>query len=245
MLYQRLLAATLQLAVLLSDDQHQVHHPSSSFDHLALLCRLEGKGSMASISALVKHLGYQPHSVGHLSQSLQPYGPALPATVAMASQTVVCYLSEDIFAIHTPIVVTIAPQSTTMLHIERATDRSASTWKTHFETLKDHHVHSLGMASERGLGLVAGDRDAGPEALWVADHLHACQGLCNVRLQWAHKASSARAQEDEAIRQWHHAKSASHLNKRLTQYAPAHHACEPARVRYDQLDTLLPWLQEA
>lgn len=188
MLYQLLLAATLQLEVLFSDDQHQVHHPSSSFDQLALLLRLEGKCSMASISAILQHLGYQPHSVGHLSQYFQQYGQALPATLSMASKTVVFYLSDEIFAIPTPILVTIEPQSTTILHIERATDRSASTWKTHCETLRDHHFHSLGMASDRGLGLVAGSRDACPEALWVADHFHAFQGLFNVRLPLEKKA---------------------------------------------------------
>jgi len=36
-LYQLLLAATVQLEVLLSDDQHQGQHPSSPFDHLAVL----------------------------------------------------------------------------------------------------------------------------------------------------------------------------------------------------------------
>ena len=37
LLYQLLLAATIQLEVLFSDDQPQVHNPSSPFDHLALL----------------------------------------------------------------------------------------------------------------------------------------------------------------------------------------------------------------
>jgi hypothetical protein len=51
---------------------------------------------------------------------------------------------------------TIAPQSTALLRIELATDRSASTWKAHCETLHAHHCSSIGMASDRGVGLVAG-----------------------------------------------------------------------------------------
>ena len=163
----------------------------------------------------------------------------------MVSKTVVFYLSDEIFAIQTPILVTIEPQSTAILHIERATDRSASTWKTPVETLKGHHFHSLGMASDRGLGLVAGYRDACPEALWVADHFHEFQDLFNVRLQWEKKAYGAIAKEDEAIRKFHHATRTSNLNKRLTQYEQAHQAWEQAMARYDQLDTLLQWLQEA
>ena len=244
-LYQLLLAATVQLEVLFSDDQHQGQHPSSPFDHLAVLLRLEGKCSIASISAIFKHLGYQPNSVGHLSACFQQYGQALPSTVSMTSQTVVFYLSDEIFAIQAPILVTIEPQSTTILHIELATDRSASTWKAHFDTLKDHHFHSLGMASDRGIGLVAGYREACPEALWVGDHFHEFRGLFAMRLQWEKKAYSAIAKEDEAIRKFHHAKSESNLNKRLTQYEQAHQACEHAMTRYDQLDMLLQLLQEA
>ncbi len=120
-LYQLLMAATIQLEVLFSDDQHQVQHLSSPLDHLALLLRLEGKCSLASISAILKHLGYQPNSVGHLSACFQQYGQALPSTISMPSPTVVFYLSDEIFAIQAPILVTIEPHSTTILHIELAT----------------------------------------------------------------------------------------------------------------------------
>src|SRR6266700_7129596 len=51
--------------------------------------------------------------------------------------------------------------------------------------------HSLGMASDRGIGLVAGYRDACPEALWVGDHFHEFRGLFAMRLQWEKKAYSA------------------------------------------------------
>ena len=244
-LYQLLVAATVQLEVLFSDAQHQVHNPSSPLDHLALLLRLEGKCSIASIAAILQHLGYQPNSVGHLSTCFQQYGQALPSTVSMPSQSMVFYLSDEIFAIHAPILVTIEPHSTTMLHIELATDRSASTWKAHFDTLKAHHFHSVGMASDRGLGLVAGYRDACPDALWVGDHFHEFRGLFDVRLQWEKKAYGAIAKEDEALRKFHHAKSASNLNKRLIQYEQAHQACEQAMARYDQLDMLLQLLQDA
>ena len=124
-------------------------------------------------------------------------------------------LSDEIFAIHAPILVTIEPHSTPMLHIELATDRSASTWKAHFDTLKAHHFPSVGMASDRGLGLVAGYRDACPDALWVGDHFHEFRGLFDVRLQWEKKAYGTIAKEDEALRKVHHAKSESNLNKRL------------------------------
>jgi len=244
LLYQLLLAATVQLEVLFSE-QHRMQSPAASLEPLALLLRLEGNCSIASISAILKHLGYQPNSVGHLSEYFQYYGQRLPSTLSMTSTTVVFYLGDEIFAIHTPILVTIEPQSTAILRIELATDRSASTWKAHFETLQDHHFSSIGMASDRGLGLVAGYRDAHPEALWVSDQFHEFHDLCNLRPQWERKAYGAIAKEDEAARKFHHAKSESNLSKRLIQYEQAQQACEQAIARYDQLDALLQLLQEA
>src|SRR5919197_3714531 len=120
---------------------------------------------------MCKRLGYQPNSVGHLSASVQSGGQGLPSTLSMTSTTVVFYLGDELFALHTPILVTIEPHSTAMLRIELAADRSASTWKAHFDTLQAPHFSSLGLASDRGVGLVAGSREAHPAALWVSDQL--------------------------------------------------------------------------
>ena len=151
-----------------------------------------------------KHLGYQPHSVGHLSQSLQQYGQALPATVSMASQTVVFYLSDEIFAIPTPILVTIEPAPLFSTSSGRPTARP-QTWKTHFETLKDHHFHSLGMASDRGLGLVAGYRDASLKLSgWQTTFMSFKAASMYVSV--GEKRHSAIAKEDRAIRKFHRQK---------------------------------------
>ena len=244
LLYQLLLAATVQLEVLFSE-QPQMQSPAASLEPLALLLRLEGNCSIASISAICKRLGYQPNSVGHLSAYFHYYGQGLPSTLSMPSTTVVLYLGDEIFAIHTPILVTIEPQSTAMLRIELATDRSASTWKAHFETLHEHHFSSIGMASDRGVGLVAGYREAHPEALWVSDQFHEFQDLFHLRSQWERKAYGTIAKEDDAVRKFHHAKSEANLSKRLIQYEQAQQVCEQAMARYDQLDMLLQLLREA
>jgi hypothetical protein len=149
---------------------------------------LEGNCSIARISAIVKRLGYQPNSVGHRSAYFQYDGQGLPSTLSMPSTTGVFSLGDEIFAIHTPILVTIEPQSTAMLRIALATDRSASTWQAHFEALHEHHFSSIGMASDRGVGLVAGSREAHPEALGVRDQFHAFHDLCTLRPQWERKA---------------------------------------------------------
>ena len=109
----------------------------------------------------------------------------------MPSKTWVFYLSDEIFAIHTPILVTIDAQSTTILNIELASDRSAETWRAHFEALEQHHFVSLGMASDRGMGLVAGYQAACDMALWVADYFHEFRDLFEVLHQVERKAYAA------------------------------------------------------
>jgi hypothetical protein len=101
------------------------------------------------------------------------------------------------------------------------------------------------MASDRGLGLVAGYHAACQDARWVCDRFHAFQDLFDRRRQLERKAYAAIAKEDEAAQTFHHAKSEAHLHKRLQRSEHAHHACEQAMARYDQLDLLLHLLRDA
>jgi len=244
-LYQMLFMAHLQLATLFSDEQFLLQKDHQHFDHLLLLLRLEGKCSLLSITAILKALEYHPNSVGYLSQFFHSAGQALPSTLVMPSQTWVFYLSDEIFALHAPILVTIDAASTAILKIELASERSAETWRAHFEALEAHHFSSLGMASDRGLGLVAGYRAACDMALWVADYFHEFRDLFEVLHQMERKAYAAIDKEDEAARQFARAKSEATLTKRLQQYDTAHHTCEQAIALYDELALLLHLLREA
>jgi transposase len=142
-------------------------------------------------------------------------------------------------------LVTIEAQSTAILKIQLASDRSAETWKAHFDDLGAHRFHSIGMASDRGLGLVAGYQAACQDARWVCDRFHEFQALFDRRHQLERQAYAAIAKEDEAAHTFHNAKSEAHLHKRLQHYAHAHQACEHAMARYDQLDLLLHLLRDA
>lgn len=244
-LYQLLLAANLQLEVLFSDEKLLFHKDHQHFEHLLFLLRLEGNCSLLSIASILKALEYHPNSVGYLSQFFHSAGQTLPSTLLMSSQKVVFYLSDEIFAIHTPILVTIDAQSTTILNIELASDRSADTWRAHFEALENHHFVSLGMASDRGLGLVAGYQAACDLALWVTDYFHEFRDLFELLHQLERKAYAAIGKEDDAARKFARATSESNLQKRLHQYETAYHACEQAMALYDQLAMLLHLLREA
>src|SRR3989442_2770098 len=244
-LYQQMWTSNLQLETLFSDQKPQVQDSPPLFEPFILLLRLEGKCSIPSLSSILKYFQYQPNSVGYLSECFQHYGAALPSTLAMAERTVVLYLSDEIFARHQPILVTIEAQSTAILKMQLASDRSPETWKAHFDDLGEHRFHSIGMASDRGLGLMAGYHAACPDSRWVCDRFHALQDLFYRRPQIERKAYAAIAKEDEAAHTFHNAKSEANLAKRLQHYERAHHACEHAMARYDQLDLLLRLLRDA
>jgi hypothetical protein len=244
-LYQMTWAAHHQLEILFSDSKDLVQDPLPLLEPLMLLLRLEGTCSIPSLSSILTYFQYQPNSVGYLSECFQTYGRALPSTLSMTESKVVFYLSDEIFARHQPILVTIEAQSTAILKIQLASDRSAQTWKAHFEDLGEHRFHSIGMASDRGVGLVAGYQLACQDARWVCDRFHEFQDLFDRRQQLERKAYAAIAKEDEAATTFHNAKSAAHLHKRLQRYEQAHHACEHAMARYDQLDLLLHLLRDA
>ena len=163
----------------------------------------------------------------------------------MPSKTLVFSLSDELFAIHTPILVTIDARSTTILKIELASDRSADTWRTHFAALENHQFVSLGLASDRGLGLVAGYRAACDMALWVADYFHEFRDLFAVLQQLERKAYTAIEKEYDATQKFARAKSEANLHKRLHHYDTAHHACEQAIALYDHLAILLHLRREA
>ncbi len=244
-LYQLIWAANLQLETLFSDQQSHVQVSQPLLEPLILLLRLEGKCSIPSLSSILKYFQYRPNSVGYLSECFHNYGGALPSTLAMAEHTVVFYLSDEIFARHQPILVTIEAQSTAILKIQLASERSAETWQAHFDDLGEHRFHSIGMASDRGLGLMAGYHAACPDARWVCDRFHEFQDLFDRRRQLERKAYAAIAKEDEAAQTFHNAKSEANLGKRLQHYERAHHACEHAMARYDQLDLLRRLLRDA
>jgi len=245
LLYQLLLMAHLQLETLFNSEKLLFQKDHYHLDQLLFLLRLEGKCSLLSIASILKALEYHPNSVGYLSQFFHSAGQTLPSTLVIPSKKWVFYLSDEIFAIHAPILVTIDARSTTILNIELASDRSADTWSAHFAALEDHQFFSLGMASDRGLGLVAGYQTACDMALWVADYFHEFRDLFEVLPQLERKAYAAIDLEYEAARTFANAKSEAHLQKRLAHYDTAHRTCEQAMALYDQLALLLPLLRDA
>ena len=217
-LYQLTWAAQHQLETLFSEPKSLDQNLHSQLEPLILLVRLEGQCSIPSLSSILKRLEYRPNSVGSLSESLQAYGRCVPSTLSMPHKTVVFYLSDEIFALRRPILVTIEAQSTAILKIELADNRSAETWTAHVDNLGVHRFHSIGMASDRGVGLKAGYQAACQEGFWVCDQFHEFQDLYNRCHQLERKAYGAIGKEIKAAETFANAKSDANLQKRLEQY---------------------------
>lgn len=242
-LYQLSWAAKHHLEELFSDPQYLIEPSDFLLEPWILVLRLAGQCSIPSISSIFKHFDYQPSSVGYLSQYLKDYGRSVPSTLRVAEKKMVFYLSDEIFAIGVPILVTLEAQSTAILKIELASDRSAETWEAHFKDLDKHLFHSIGMASDRGVGLMTGYQAACQDGRWVCDQFHEFQELFHRCQQLERKAYGAIGKEMEAVALFHNAKSEANLQKRLEQYERSHQACEQAMARYDQLSLLLQWLR--
>jgi hypothetical protein len=220
-LYQLSWAAQHHLEELFGDHPHRAESPHFLIEPWMLMLRLEGNCAIPSISSIFKHFNYQPSSVGYLSEALQDYGRGVPSTLSMPHKKVVFYLSDEIFAIQAPILVTIDGQSTAILKIELAAARSAKTWETHVKALGAHRFHSPGMASDRGVGLKAGYQAACQEGFWVCDQFHEFQDLFQRSHQLERHAYRAIAREHERAETFYHAKSEANLQKRLEQYERA------------------------
>lgn len=197
------------------------------------------------MAAIVKALAYHPTSVGSRSPCFHRAGQALPSTLVMPSKTLVLSLSEAMFALHGPIVVTIDARSTTILTSELASDRSADTWKAPCEARENHQCVSLGLASDRGLGLVAGSRAACDSAWWGAEYCHEFRDLCAGLPHVERQASTAMEKAYDARQKCARATREAHLHKRLHHSDTAPHACAQAMALSDHLAMLLHFLREA
>lgn len=242
-LYQLLATATIHLEVIFSD-AYQVLEKASDLPKLILLFRLEGRCSLSSISSILKECHESPNSVGYISEFLQSCGSALPSTLSMKTAKFVFYLSDEIFSIQSPLLVTIDAQSTAILKIEKASDRSAERWREHFLDLEDHLFVTLGMASDRGTGLIKGYEAACERAIWVCDYFHEFRDLFKFVDRLESRAYGTITAQAEAARKFNKARSEANLNKRFEQYEKASGASEKAIDLYDEIFYLTQTLQE-
>ncbi len=203
------------------------------------LLRLEGKVSISGISEILSMQGYEHGSTGMVSEHLKNFGERVPHTLFAKEIHQVFALADEIFALSTPILITIDPVSTAILRIELADDRTAATWKNHFDALNEHQFELRGLGSDRGNGLVKGYQDACQDSAWCSDHFHEFRGLTHLCSTLEKQAYAAIAKEQKCLDIFNNARSEQNLEKRLAELTNASIACEQKIAQYQHINDIL------
>jgi hypothetical protein len=210
------------------------------------LLRLEGRVSIAGISEILHKLGYPHDSTGMVSERLKAFGGCLSNTINVDAECLVFFLSDELFALNRPILVTIDPVSTAILRIEPAPNRDAKTWTLHYQALMDHSIMAKGLCSDRATSINKGLQAVYDNLVWCSDHFHEFNGLVKLLTTLEKQAYAAIAEEEERLRVFNNAKSEDNLQKRLEQYDAAQADCNQRIAQYqhvsDILDLLFPAL---
>ena len=214
-------------------------------DKAILLLRLEGNCSIQSISNILETMGCRPCSEGYISQRLKYYGLKVSPTLESKTLQFVLFLSDEIFANNWPILITIEPQSTAILRIELAEDRTAQTWQRHWIEIERNQYYTLGLVSDRGKGLVQGFKEYFEGLPYYPDHFHEFRELAKIILvELEKKAYSALEYEDERYRVLDSAKSEWVINDRIEDYEEAVEDTKKALEMYENYVYLFRCLQE-
>jgi len=245
-LYQMLSIATLCLSEVLAEYKINYAPERLSLDAAILLFRLDAQLSISQISEILKRLGYANDSVGMISERLKLFGGRVPHVLYADKERLVFYVSDEIFALGCPILITIDPVSTAILCIELAPNRQADTWKDHFQVIEKHNFIPSGLCSDRGNGIVAGFQAAFDGVMWCSDHFHEFRDLIKLCHLLERQAYAAIGEEAERERVLDNAKSEATRQKRQLAYEAAKADCTQKIAEYqhvsDLLDLLFPTL---
>jgi hypothetical protein len=234
------------LQELFNDPQLETMPGRLDLDTIIVLLRLECKTSIGSISESLSKMGYPHHSTGMISERLTALGKCLGNTIQVNREYLVFCLSDEVFALGRPILVTIDPVSTAILRIELAPNRKGETWELHFKALKDHLIIAKGLSSDRGESINKGFQAVFDGLVWCSDHFHEFNDLIELLASLEKQAYAAIGEEEERLRVFNNAKSEDNLAKRLAQYEEAQADCNQKIDQYqhvnDIIELLLPTL---
>jgi len=116
--------------------------------------RLVGKCSLGSISTLLSREESLSNSTCFISQFLKELGGRLAKTIDWQGR--VHFACDEIFMIgHQPILVTVDPESTAILQIEKLMRLSKEAWETHWQRLIDKDIIPLSLVKDEGVAMNA------------------------------------------------------------------------------------------
>ncbi len=180
-------------------------------------------------------------SVGTISESLHEIGALLPSTVLWAGDSVklVVFLSDELFAKHTPILVTVDPQSSALLRIELAKTRQIEDWKRQWECLRENGIQAVYLVSDEGQAVTGAQKEALADLVWQPDTYHAiAHRLGKFVKSLKRTVDAADTQVVEAERKMETACSDRVFDKRTAQYEEARRDAARKRARDENFCSL-------
>jgi len=235
-LYQLMALSLLYLSEMFEVESRETTLPQMDVEPLIVLLRLEGKCSISSISEILKTLNYQNTSQGMISELLKKYGTILPSTLSSDKEHLVIFLSDEIFALGCPILITIDPVSTAILKIELASNRNKDTWQNHYEELKISQFVAKALASDRGKGITSGFEAVYPQLPWYSDHFHEFREVFKLYVKFEKQAYAAILSEQDCLNKLKNARSESNQKKRQDKYEQAKQYCLECIDLYEQFE---------
>jgi len=235
-IYELLWTANLVLMETFSGNDRKVERRRNQreLDKAILLLRLEGNCSIEEISNILSQMGYDRCSTGYISYRLKHYGLKVPNTLKGETIEFVLFLSDELFANSSPILITIEASGTTILRIELADDRTSQSWQNHWVEIEKNNYYTSGLVSDRGKGLTEGFKEGFGAHPYYPDHFHEFRDLAKVILfELERNAYQAIAEEEQRARVLDSAKSDKVLNKRFEKWEKAVEATEEAINRYE------------
>jgi len=202
----------------------------------ALLLRMEGKSSIASISDIMKRLELRNNSVGTISQTLDKIGEYLPNTLEFDKNTdLYVYLaSDEVFSHSSPILISVDPISTTILKIELAESRKTEVWINHFKALKENGVNIIRLVSDEGPGICKANDLVFKETCRQPDTFHAISHRLGKWVSSLEKSAYASIGEEyHYLEVFESAKTEEVLQKRMDAYFEAKRKTDEAIMLYE------------
>lgn len=201
-----------------------------------LSLRLEGKSSIGSIVTMMNRFGFHFSAQGTVSQYLKHIGSLLPNTINIDDNNTqfVVFLSDEIFAESSPILITVEPKSSTILRSELVDKRRAEEWKNHWICIEENGFKAMYVVSDEGTGLCAGHDLVFDGLIRQPDTFHAVAHQLGIWEKHLEKSAyKAIGEEDVREKQLDSARSDKVITKRIKQYEEAQEAAEQAIEKYD------------
>ena len=203
-----------------------------------LSLRLEGRCSITSISLLLKRQGLKNSSVGYISGLLKWAGGKLDKVIEVESgmKLAVVFASDEVFSSGRPLLITVDPVSSAILHLELGKDRRGTTWAAHWQELLDAGLHPVLLTSDGGTGLRSGRESLeGLEQVnFQQDTFHAIAHRLGDTCRVLHKKAWAAVKEEyEREKKIASAKKECVVEQRFLSYEAAVSASKQAIKLYD------------